>query len=216
MKKVNLSQYAQHRGVSKAAVSKAIKSGRITPHLDEKGNKFLYIEEADRQWGNRSDSTMGGKASDEYRKAMEPPKAPLILKEEPKKPAPEIKKVEEVSIEQFESELEMLTDEDEDLGNVNDIEDDDEKIQPLYKSKALKEAFLAKAVKLKYQRDRALLVPVDEVKEKWDKVVSLTRSKVLGIPSKFRQRASDVTNEMYVELENIVRDALEEISNAEH
>ena len=56
---MNFSQYAKHRGVSKAAVSFAAKEGRITVIVDPKnGGKFVESDQADREWEQNSDQDM--------------------------------------------------------------------------------------------------------------------------------------------------------------
>lgn len=63
-KKGFLSQtdYAKHRGVSKAAVSKAIKEGRIQVHVDPKtGKRSINVAEADEQW--KANSVAGQKSA---------------------------------------------------------------------------------------------------------------------------------------------------------
>lgn len=88
-------------------------------------------------------------------------------------------------------------------------------IPPLYQSKAIKEAFFARAAKLKYETDMGKVVPAEEVKSRWDQIVSISRTKILGIPSKMRQRVPEMSHESYLILEEIVREALEELADAE-
>ena len=57
---MNQAEYAKHRGVSAAAVNKAIKSGRIIPVEDENGRKFIDPVVADRQWQQNSSPVNGG------------------------------------------------------------------------------------------------------------------------------------------------------------
>lgn len=47
--------YAKHRGVSPEAVSKAVKLGRITTVLDDKGQRKINPEVADREWADNTD-----------------------------------------------------------------------------------------------------------------------------------------------------------------
>lgn len=90
---------------------------------------------------------------------------------------------------------------------------DNPNIPPLYQSKAIKEAFFARAAKLKYETDMGKLVPAEEVQRRWLSIVSLARTKILGIPSKTRQRSPEMTNEQYAILEDVVRESLEELAD---
>lgn len=60
------SHYAKHRGVTKAAVTRAVKEGRIVScGKDEKGRDLYDFEQCDIDWAhNRSPSTRGGKRVD--------------------------------------------------------------------------------------------------------------------------------------------------------
>lgn len=58
--------YAKHRGVTPAAISKAVKEGRITAcGKDERGRDIFDFAECDMAWAhNRSPSTRGGNRVD--------------------------------------------------------------------------------------------------------------------------------------------------------
>lgn len=51
-------QYAKQRGVSPEAVSKAVRQGRISTQLDEKGQRKINPEVADREWAENTDHAM--------------------------------------------------------------------------------------------------------------------------------------------------------------
>jgi len=54
-KLVTQSEYARLRGVSPAAVFKAIASGRISYLIDDKGRVWLDARTADREWRANTD-----------------------------------------------------------------------------------------------------------------------------------------------------------------
>lgn len=57
MAKLSFSAYAKHRGVSPAAVTKAVQAGRITPERDPRtGRQVLDSATADLQWAANTDS----------------------------------------------------------------------------------------------------------------------------------------------------------------
>ena len=176
MIKLNFSQYAVHRGISKAAVTKAIQGGRITAHVDPEGKRFLFKEEADEQWDKNTNQNVGAPARD---RAIE-----------------EEKKIEEQA-----------------PPEPNPIAPGDPRIPPLYQSKAIKEAFFARAAKLKYETDLGKVVEAEEVKKTWHAIISIARTKILGVPSKIRQRMPEMTNDQYLLIESIIRESLEDLSS---
>lgn len=171
MKRMTFAQYAAHRGVSRAAVTYAVQNGRIKPHVDEKHDRFLLMEEADVQWEQNTDKDRGVPAQ---KKAKEQDIEASV-------PSPGDKK----------------------------------NIPPLYESKAIKEAFFARAAKLRYETDAGKLIPANEVAMRWAQIVSIARTKILGVPSKYRQRMPEMTNESYLLLEEIIRETLEDLADVE-
>lgn len=53
--KISYREYSRRRGVSAQAVSKAVKTGRISAHTDKKGKKYINPAEADVQWEQNTD-----------------------------------------------------------------------------------------------------------------------------------------------------------------
>ncbi len=82
-------------------------------------------------------------------------------------------------------------------------------------SRAVREAYQARLAKLDYEEQTGKLINADEVKERWLHIAGLVRTKVSGIPSKAKQRISDLTTEHYLELETIVREALEDLADGD-
>jgi hypothetical protein len=56
---ISIRAYARHRGVSDAAVRKAIAAGRITPEADG----TIDVERVDREWARNSDAPRNGTAT---------------------------------------------------------------------------------------------------------------------------------------------------------
>ena len=56
---ISIRAYARHRGVSDAAVRKAIAAGRITPEADG----TIDVERVDREWARNSDAPRSGTAT---------------------------------------------------------------------------------------------------------------------------------------------------------
>jgi len=204
MTRISFAKYAAHRKVSRAAVSHALKNGRITAHTDEKGQRYLLLEEADLQWLKNTDTERGVPAQQ---------KAKLEATTEQKKAAAQ-KKLTDRATAILNSRPTEAAAFDEDDDEPSEVGDDGEVIPHLFQSKKLKEAYLAKAAKLKYETDRGQVVPIEDIKESWNQIVAVARTKILGIPSKCRQRSPDMSNETYLILESIVRESLEDIADA--
>ena len=58
------------------------------------------------------------------------------------------------------------------------------------------------------------LVPMEEVELKWCDIISNARTKLLGIPAKAKQRIPDLDTNAMSCLDDIVREALEDLSVA--
>lgn len=79
-------------------------------------------------------------------------------------------------------------------------------IQARYKTKLLK---------LEYEREVGLVVPIEVIDKRWQKIAGIVRTKILGVPSKARQRIPDLTQRMYTELEKLIYEALESLDETE-
>jgi hypothetical protein len=185
--RLSFKQYAEHRGVSQAAVSQALRKGRITARVDENGVRYVLAAEADAQWTQRSEPIP----------SMKPLATPVT---QSRIRAPSVIP-NRITDDDDESEEDLI-----DAGGG-------EMIPALYVSKAKKEYYVAQAVELKHQVELGKVVPAEEVGKRWSKIVATARTKILGIPSKTRQRAPEMTNEVYLELEKVVREALEDLAN---
>src|SRR5689334_13169780 len=67
MSEVSFAEYARHREVSRAAVTQAVKDGRIPTTTNAKGKRVIDVEAADRAWTNntRHDKRANGQAKAE-------------------------------------------------------------------------------------------------------------------------------------------------------
>lgn len=107
-------KYAQHRGVSPEAVSQAVKRGRITTILDEKGRRKIDPEVADIQWAKNTDPVQAQRAAGQR---VRPPATELD--NNPTSPAANVRdRVETARAELFELELAEKRGV---LGNVDDM-----------------------------------------------------------------------------------------------
>ncbi len=79
-------------------------------------------------------------------------------------------------------------------------------------ARAKNEWYKAEKARLEFEEKLGSLVAAEDVKEEWTQVATNVRTKVLGIPSKCRQRIADLSAEQYLAIEEIVRESLEDLS----
>ena len=79
-------------------------------------------------------------------------------------------------------------------------------------SRARTEYLKAELLELDRQKKAEKLVPVEDIEAKWIEIVTLARSKMLGIPSKAKQRIPDLDAAAMASLEDIVRETLEDLA----
>ena len=79
-------------------------------------------------------------------------------------------------------------------------------------SRARTEHLKAELLEIDRQQKEGKLVPTEEVEAKWIEIVTLARGKMLGIPSKAKQRIPDLDAAAMKALEDIVRETLEDLS----
>jgi phage terminase Nu1 subunit (DNA packaging protein) len=79
-------------------------------------------------------------------------------------------------------------------------------------SRARTEHLKAELLEIDRQQKEGKLVPAEEVEAKWIEIVTLARGKMLGIPSKAKQRIPDLDAAAMKALEDIVRETLEDLS----
>lgn len=70
----------------------------------------------------------------------------------------------------------------------------------------------AQLAELKYRERAGQLVEAEEMKAAWIDHITIARTKVLGIPSKFKQRRPHQTLEDLADLDELLREALEDLA----
>jgi|TARA_R100001443_G_scaffold17161_2_gene27630 hypothetical protein len=164
MELVTAAQFSRDIKVTKAAVSKALKSGRLDDaKVDRDGKVFLEKDKAFKLWEQTSD-----------------PSHPRGRKTEI-------------------------------------VKRDSEEIPSFNESRAKREAMMARLAEIDVEEREKLLVPSDDVKKAWVQLVTIAKTKVLGIPTKAKQRIPDLDKGAMGLLDEIVRETLEDLAveNAE-
>ena len=160
---ISKSEAATVLGVSPAAVTHAIKKGRIVP-VQRDGKEWIDGETLREQWGNAR-SRMRNVNS-------------RVPKSEPK----------------------TVVRTAEDLPDYNE-------------SRARTEWLKAELMELERAEKEGELVRADEVSKTWGDLVAITRTKMMAVPSKAKQRIPEIPADAFVALEEIVREALEDLAD---
>lgn len=79
-------------------------------------------------------------------------------------------------------------------------------------SRARTEFEKANLLELDRKAKEGLLLPRDQVERVWGNAVTVARTRLLGVPTRTRQRIPHLTSEEVAILEELIREALEELS----
>jgi phage terminase Nu1 subunit (DNA packaging protein) len=161
---ISKSEAATVLGVSPAAVTHAIKKGRIVP-VERNGKEWIDGETLREQWGNAR-SRMRNVNS--------------------RVPKP---------------------------GDVGKVSRAAEDLPDYNESRARTEWLRAELMELERAEKEGELVRADEVSKAWGDLVAITRTKMMAVPSKAKQRIPEIPADAFVALEEIVREALEDLAN---
>ena len=82
-------------------------------------------------------------------------------------------------------------------------------------SRSKREAMMARLAEIDVEEREKVLVSAAAVKSSWAQIISLARTKVLGIPSKAKQRIPDLDTSAMTRLEDIVRESLEDLASSD-
>lgn len=85
-------------------------------------------------------------------------------------------------------------------------------VSPLVEASARERSAKAKLAELDYARKAGELVPAAEVEARWLEMITRSRTKLLGLPSKAKQSLPHLTAADLKILDRIVREALEELA----
>ena len=79
-------------------------------------------------------------------------------------------------------------------------------------SRARTEHLKAELLELERQQKEGLLVKAEDVEHEWVEIITRARTKLLGIPTKAKQRIPDLDTDAIGVLDDIVREALEDLA----
>lgn len=181
---LTIPQYANHRGKDQNAVRYAIKTGKITSFKKVKAK------------GKKNSELMID------RDAADMEWVPRLNPREEVIPEPE----------KISSTLPTVVMAPPMMNSFEEEEEEELSLMSVAKSRAKKEKYEAELAKIKVEKERGKLIDAKATEEKWIQIASITRTKVLGLPSKARQRMPELTDLQYSILEMIVRETLEELA----
>lgn len=80
---------------------------------------------------------------------------------------------------------------------------------------AIEKAYKAKLAKLKFEEQSGKLVSADDVLAEWQTLVVMSRTRLLALPSKIKARLPHITRQDVTEIEGLIREALDQLSEAD-
>lgn len=198
---MSLAEYARHRGVSKPAVSYAVRDGRISTTTDHAGKRVIDSDVADVEW-NQNTAHEKRRNTDDSRAGIGPVEPQPIQADNsrsgPQSLAPTGPQI------GFDPRELLLPEKPPVSAGGPDTN--------YATARAHKEHYLAKQAELDYREAAGKLVPVETIQKEWSSVAASVRTKVLGIPSKAKQRIPDLTHDQFLAIEKLVRESLEDLA----
>ena len=164
---ISKSEAATVLGVSPAAITHAIKKGRIVP-VQRDGKEWIDGQTLREQWGNARSRMRN------------------VNSRVPKPGA---------------------------VGDVGKVSRAAEDLPDYNESRARTEWLKAELMELERAEKEGELVRADEVSKTWGDLVAITRTKMMAVPSKAKQRIPEIPADAFVALEEIVREALEDLAD---
>ena len=194
---MNLQQYADHRknlglrGATHVSVLRAIKNGRLSPPAVERQGKGWEIDPAlaDEQWAQATDPAPRGTNANQDQKPRS--KAANPVSQAPPKPSrPPV------------TALPNETQEPVEIPSYND-------------SRARSEFEKANILEMDRKAKANTLLPREEVFQAWDAAVNITRTTMLGVASKLKQRIPHLTPDEVAVAQDLIREALGSLASGD-
>lgn len=171
---MSMRAYANQRGVSPEAVSKAVRTGRISTVTDAKGKRWIDSDVADREWA--ANTNVAHKTT--------PTRAEAAGETTP---------------------AQQSEGSERELGSG---------AATYQKSKAMREAYMARLAGLEYQERLGKLISADKVKISAFNTARVVRDSILNIPDRIAAELASETDphKVHTKLTEALIEALEELS----
>lgn len=204
---LSLTKYAQHLGVSLTVVSRAVRKGRLSKSVVQTpaGPKIGDVELADVEWKANGNHTTTPPSIRERLEATIPGKgaerAPI-----PGVDAPAYDKT--ISVPRSVVAPRARSDEDDDIPEINET-------MTLNEASAIEKRWRAKLVQLEFRKKAEELVEAKDVERQWTSLVTAARAKLLGVPTRVRQKLPHLKPDEVMVIDAFIREALEELAKRE-
>lgn len=178
---------ARALGVTYQAVYAAIRTNRLSIVRTADGQELVNSETMRQEWDQNTQKRIG-----------RGPKPPAGTKEfTPLRPA----------------EVEALTARRTTAAHQSALAETQEIIPDYNDSRARTEHLKAELLELERKQKEQILVKAEEVEAKWVEIITMARTKILGIPTKAKQRIPDLDTDAIGLLDDIVRETLEDLAS---
>lgn len=178
-------------GVSKTSVYKAIEAGRLSVVRTSDGRELINSETMRAEWNSKTQQRVGVGPKPPAGTVERTPLRPHELSSATPSPSMSASAASSPS---------------------NGLAATREPIPDYNESRARTEHLKAELLELERKEKEKLLVKADEIEAKWVEIVTLARTKLLGIPTKAKQRIPDLDTDAIGVLDAIVREALEDLA----
>jgi excisionase family DNA binding protein len=179
---ITKAEAARALGVTKEAVYAAVKTGRLPVVRTNDGRELVQSDTMRQEWAKNTQKRIG------------------------RGPKPPAGTVERTPLRPIEERLRSAAADSTHLGQTT------EAIPDYDLSRARTEHLKAELLELERKQKEKILVKAEEVEAKWVEIITLARTKLLGIPTKAKQRIPDLDTDAISTLDDIVREALEDIA----
>jgi len=183
---------ARALGVTKEAVYAAIRTNRLSVVRTGDGRELVNSSTMREEWTAKTQKRVG--------RGPKPPagtveRTPLRPHEQPSQAHPTPTPT-------------STTPSHESLARTNEV------IPDYNESRARTEHLKAELLELERKQKEEILVKTEEIESKWVEIITIARTKILGIPTKAKQRIPDLDNSAITILDDIVRETLEDLAAA--
>lgn len=197
---VSIREAARRLGVSDTAVHKAIKSGRVVvADRTESGRPLLDWEDTKGRWSNNSDVSKRSHVGSQGGARRQKDKTPDVI-------LPTSANMDSPVVDRTKGSVSASASDD--IGGPSSGRG------PGYaQARAVRETFQAKLAKLEYEQKSGVVVDAIEVKAIWHKHIGAAKTRIMSIPAACKSRYSDLPLSVVAVIEQVCREALEDLAN---
>ena len=189
MSLISKADAARALGVTKEAVYAAIRTNRLSVVRTGDGRELVNSETMRDEWARNTQKRIG--------RGPKPPAG--TVERTPKRPG-------ELTLAERRTEAQFFA------TPAQNIAQTVEPVPDYDLSRARTEHLKAELLELERKEKERILVKADEVEAKWVEIITMARTKILGIPTKAKQRIPDLDTDAISLLDDIVRETLEDLA----